>query len=163
MPARLRACVLVCLRAYCLCMNVHTTLSIRRTLGRTWNCDSWLAAVESNFLKGPGSLTVLIQNSLVISGIFKRHCEKTDNGLKTKIFNLRAAKHRYESFATPAGRCVQWIDAFIATASELLARPDTDNRNAAENFMQFLTTESCPKCSAPRLPQFCDWRLVNNQ
>lgn len=124
----------------------------------------WLDLVEQTFLKGPASLTQLIQNSLVISGIFRRHCAEVNNSLRAQIFNLRAAKHRYESFATPAGRCVQWIDAFIGTASELLVRSDTDNRVAAECFLQFLTSESYLQLAmmadaaaeALRLVRFCD-------
>ena len=120
--------------------------------------------MEENFLKGPASLTMLIQNSLVIAGIFKRHSEEVDNGLRNRIFNLRAAKHRYASFATPAGRCVQWIYACIGNANDLLARSDKYDRMAAESFMQFLSSESylqlammADATTEPlRLVRFCD-------
>ena len=59
---------------------------------------------------------------------------------------------------------MQWIDAFVGTANELLARSENDDRVAAESSMQFLSSESYLQLATMvdaaaeslRLVRFCD-------
>jgi hypothetical protein len=83
-----------------------------------------------------------VQYSTVIAGIFQRACDLVETCVQTKISNLSAAKHRFESLAKPGGRSVLWVDAFIAVADELLLRDDTDDRSHAEAYLDFLDSES---------------------
>jgi hypothetical protein len=64
-----------------------------------------------------------------------------DNGLKTNIGNLRAAQHRYESYATPGGRTVLWIDALIDLADEMLLDSNPEYVAKADYFLTSLNSE----------------------
>jgi hypothetical protein len=111
-------------------------------LGRTWKCDSYLSEVEALFINGSDCLTQAIQNSPCLGERFRLCCDAVDNGIKTSISNLRAAKHRYESLAKPGARSVLFLDAFIALADEMITDDNADHVSTAGKFLCRVDSEA---------------------
>jgi hypothetical protein len=63
------------------------------------------------------SIVQKIWNSHIFTAWFERHCNEMEGHGKVK--NLRAAKHRFESFSKPLGRVILWLPALLVTANDI--------------------------------------------
>ena len=77
----------------------------RRILSRPWKADSYLTEVMDMIASGPDCPAQMIQRSEDIKSQFLLILEAHDPSNKTQ--NLRAAKHRFESFQKPLGRTIR--------------------------------------------------------
>lgn len=87
------------------------------------------------------SIVQKIWNSHVFTSWFERHCDdmKAAHG---KVKNLRAAKHRFESFTKPLGRAILWLPALLATAHDIaVQREGAPEGQVAQTWLQSVTSE----------------------
>ena len=60
------------------------------------------------FIIGKDSLVQKIDRSLVLREMLTTQCDQFDGGLKrhnSSLMSLHSARHRFESYASPMGRC----------------------------------------------------------
>ena len=87
----------------------------RRFLSRLWKADDTINAVIDKVLRNKHSIIMRIHNSLVFTGWFEEEVRRDGGTVK----NLRAAKHRFESYAVPLNRTVTHLPAVIRTAERI--------------------------------------------
>ena len=124
------------------------THASRRLTSRPWAADPFLKDVVSNFCRGKGSVSRLIQNSPENQRMFKKFCTTSFRLVRSVASNMRAAGHRFESFARPLGRSCYYLHAVCAsiTLSQLTVlravsvlraaaclQPATTSRNLASS------------------------------
>ena len=99
--------------------GVHVAAA--RVTERPWAADEYLAELQNKCLKSRNSIIQRIERSLVFKDVFAKHVgEMEDHSvIGTEIRNLRAAKHRFERTAMPAGRFTMFFDAILATANHV--------------------------------------------
>lgn len=90
-----------------------------RILKRTVFADGFLREVFDHFVHARGSISQMIQNSVVFQGLFKKNVQLQEGKPGSRIHNLRAAKHRMESFQKPLGRCVLYFPALMLTNEQI--------------------------------------------
>jgi hypothetical protein len=79
-----------------------------------------------------------IWNSSVISGWLQKQV-RSDGGVASA---LRAAKHRFESYATPLGRMIRHIRSFLDVVEDVVRRrAGTTEGHDCNRWLQGLTTE----------------------
>ncbi len=77
----------------------------RRILQRPWSCDSYLSMIASTLISESGSLAQMIQRSADLKAWYEEACSGSTSGVVSTVFtHMRAAKHRYESLASPLCR-----------------------------------------------------------
>ena len=114
--------------------GVHVAAA--RVTERPWAADEYLAELQNKCLKSRNSIIQRIERSLVFKDVFAKHVgEMEDHSvIGTEIGNLRAAKHRFERTAMPAGRFTMFFDAILATANHVAShrsgRAEGDDANA---------------------------------
>jgi len=74
---------------------------------------------------GKKSAAQIIWNSPVFSGRFAQHVTSMEDGFGKRVRNLKAAKHRFESFSKPLARMALYLPAILHTMSDIAARRDT--------------------------------------
>lgn len=76
---------------------------------------------------GKKSAAQIIWNSPVFSGWFAQHVTSMEDvtGFGKRVRNLKAAKHRFESFSKPLARMALYLPAILHTMSDIAARRDT--------------------------------------
>ena len=89
-----------------------------RILQRPYKADPVLHDVMNNSILASDSIVQKIWNSHVFTAWFERH-RKEMEATHGKVKNLRAAKHRFESFSKPLGRVILWLPALLATAHDI--------------------------------------------
>ena len=57
------------------------------------------------------------------------------------IKNVKAAKHRHESYAKPKGRFVLFFDAYMAVAEQMATTRADDDRADGLKFLNYITDE----------------------
>ena len=126
----------------------------RRILSRPWKADPVLDAIVTLFVRGPKSISRIIQNSEDFRRWYEQHSSRSQRKKIISVFrNLRAAMHRFESLITPISRIVIDIDALISTAVQIdIERRGTSPEQArsARIFLIELTDTSLASFS---------WRL----
>ena len=118
----------------------------KRITGRPWSADAYLKDVVLMFASGRGSVAQLIQHSLDIRRVFANYVKTcTHTCVNTTVTNMRAAKHRFESFAKPLGRSVLHLHACIRTALYVASRGSSSDKPAtrARDWLRWLDTEKC--------------------
>ena len=116
----------------------------RRIISRPWAADAYIKEVISKFARGRGSIARLIQNSLQIQQVFSGFVKSSGSKIvQTAVTNMRAAAHRFESFAKPLGRSVLHLHACIRTALQIASRPSDDMVMMAKAWLQWVDTEKC--------------------
>ena len=85
-----------------------------RIISRPWAADSDIKDCVDRLARGKGSPARLVQNSPEL----KRLLENIIAGDSEQIIgkratNLRAAKHRFESFSKPLARSMLWIEKIV--------------------------------------------------
>lgn len=104
----------------------------RRLASRPFAAVPELSRVSGEFFRCRGSPAQLVQRSpelrLVFRKLVAKHC------MVQGVTNLRAAKHRYESWARPSGRCCILIVAIMKFAVSCLSM----RREVKEHGRRFL-------------------------
>ena len=91
----------------------------RRMTCRPWKCDEYLALVADTIVMSRSSIVQRIQHSVQLLRRFETNVQSLDSCRFKKVTCLKAAKHRYESWAAPMGRATLQIEALIKTAEEM--------------------------------------------
>ena len=103
----------------------------RRIISRPWSADAYLKDFVIMFASGRGSMAQLTQHSLDIIMVFANYVKTcTHTCVNTTVTNMRAAKHRFESFAKPLGRSVLHLHACIRTALYVASRGSSSDKPA---------------------------------
>ena len=114
----------------------------RRILSRPWKADEYQENLHVKLFESKHSITQRIEHSHIFKDIFEQECGKQEQKLKTAVRNLRAAKHRFESYSKPRGRFTLWRDAFISTAEHIaVTRTGTVESKDAKDFLDYLDEE----------------------
>lgn len=94
-----------------------------------------------NTILASDSIVQKIWNSHVFTAWFERHCKEME-AAHGKVRNLRAAKHRFESFSKPLGRVILWLPALLATARDIaIQREGAPEGQVAHSWLQHVTSE----------------------
>ena len=111
----------------------------RRFLSRLWRADCAIHAVIDLVVMNKHSITQRIHNSQVFTAWFAEEVRR-DGGTFT---NLRAAKHRFESYAVPLSRIVSHLPALIRTAARIARERHgmTEGKDAVA-FLQWVSPRS---------------------
>ena len=74
----------------------------------------------------------------------KRHVQKASSQQKRKVVNVRAAKHRYESFSKPMGRQCIYFGPIISAALEVIhTRKPQQISKYISRWLSGLSNEVC--------------------
>ncbi len=96
------------------------------------------------FCHDSNSPSQLIQHSFELRHVYKKCCAKhtLDAAVSTVFGNLRAAKHRIETYVRPLSRCILNITALIAFCNSVsIMRKGTNPGKACAAFLMHLTME----------------------
>ena len=116
------------------------THASRKIIERPAKADPYLHQVSQTFLFSRESITQRIQHSREFSSIFE---QKVHDIYRKTAKNLRAAKHRFESWSTPAARFSAFNDAINETAARIIsARRDEKVADDANAYFMALDEES---------------------
>lgn len=75
---------------------------------------------------------------------FEIRVQAAESAHDTRIKNLRAAKHRFESIAKPTGRYTLWHDCFLDLAqSMVVSRAGKVEADDAQRFLLEVDEENC--------------------
>ena len=111
----------------------------RRMTCRPWKCDEYLALVADTIVMSRSSIVQRIQHSVQLLRRFETNVQSLDSCRFKKVTCLKAAKHRYESWAAPMGRATLQIEALIKTAEEMsIIRSWAED---AEAFLDFVSVD----------------------
>jgi len=91
-------------------------------------------------IMGRTSVVQIISNSKEFRSWFERNVQAMSSHIAGKVKNLRAAKHRFETFSKPLARLVLFLPAFLKTAQEIASkRDDKPEGRAAAAWLSALT------------------------
>jgi len=95
-------------------------------------------------VRNNASIVMRIENSVCFKRWFKASQEHAFVKLDVAIQNLRAAKHRFDSWVKPLGRLVLFIDSILSVAARIInERADDDPAVAtAKHFFEFVNAET---------------------
>ena len=108
----------------------------RRVLERGWGSDPYLKETIEFLVRDSSSMTQRIENSHLFKAWFKMSQPHAKVKIDASVANLRAAKHRFESYIKPLARLVLFVEAFTATAIRIVA--ERGNEPAAQDAKTFL-------------------------
>ncbi len=107
----------------------------RRVLVRPWKADEELERLMTEHILGGDSVVQLVHRSPVLSCWFQKFIDAEEESLP-KVHGLRAAKHRFETSATPLGRfCIHLVSLLRLARKVVVLRKDGD---AAAKFVSWL-------------------------
>lgn len=116
-----------------------TTHGSRKIIERSVKADEFLQELIKTFMFRKGSITQVIQNSPDHSREFESAVRARGGSIK----NLRGAKHRFESYATPSWRFSAHFDSLCHVASNILAvRKDPDLLTYVDTFFRSADVEA---------------------
>ena len=123
------------------CIIRDATHSARRVTSKPEKADPFLQEIHNKLISSKASISQILHNSTTLWGPrFAARIKELDNHVGLEVRNVRACKHRHESFAKPAGRFVLYLDAYLAVAEEMVASSSAV-KNQAGDFLEFLSTE----------------------
>ena len=112
--------------------------SARRLLSRLFKADPDMWDIMGMFCHWPDSPAQMIEHSSQFNNLYEECCEQSeDAAVKTCFKNMRAAKHRIETFTTPLSRCILDPTALIAFAVKVTVIRRGERQGRA--MMSFLT------------------------
>ena len=100
--------------------------------------------IMTDTILGKESVTQIMWNSHVFKGWFQQHCEQTESsdGQGNQVKNLKASKHRFESFQKPLGRMMLWLPAYLSTVQQIIAeREGSQVARTLKHWVRHLTAE----------------------
>lgn len=96
-----------------------------------------MTAVRDN-----SSIVMRIEHSFAFKRWFKQSQAHAATKIDATVANLRAAKHRFESWIKPLGRLVLYIEAIVDVAVRIaIERGRDDCADDARKFLQFICDE----------------------
>jgi len=99
-----------------------------------------LDELTNSMIMGRTSVVQIISNSKEFRSWFERNVQAMSSHIAGKVKNLRAAKHRFETFSKPLARLVLFLPAFLKTAQEIASkRDDKPEGRAAAAWLSALT------------------------
>lgn len=109
----------------------------RRIISRPWTKTAELRDVHLHFVGARGCPSQLVHWSPELrrrfTGIIR------DRYPKMRITNLRAAKHRYESYQKPLARACRLLHGFMAFVIQLVHQPTSEPQRYALKFLTWIT------------------------
>ncbi|CAK9099917.1 Uncharacterized protein SCF082_LOCUS46783 [Durusdinium trenchii] len=132
----------------------------RRILSRPWAADKYLSVVAGALVTESGSLSQMIQHSDDLRCWYEEACKQSTSGAVTnKWTHLRAAKHRYESLATPLSRLALNWEAVFGVLGRICAERQGDPAcSFAEALLDTIDEEML--LQAALLSDACDECLI---
>ena len=118
--------------------------SCRRFLSRPWGVDVVLRECVTNFARGSASPARMIQNSPDLQVRFKEYVRKYRPELKQPVGNLRAAKHRFETFQKPLGRTIYLFLPVFALMGWVASAGDGKFKKNAKEWLKWLGATVVP-------------------
>ena len=98
--------------------------------------------VMETFVRGNSAIVQRIEHSPIFKMWFKSCQPHAATRVNASVANLRAAKHRFESFIKPLARFVLYVEAITATALRIVAeRGNEVAAQDAKSFLTFMNTE----------------------
>ncbi len=111
-----------------------------RILSRPWGLDDdYIADLFTEFLRGRNSIVQKIWNSPMLTSWFDEFVKMS--GHMTQASKLRAAKHRFETWSKPLGRCILHLDPLFRTARKIASLRTCEEANYAITWLQNVTSE----------------------
>eukprot|EP00438_Fugacium_kawagutii_P027421 Skav217147 [mRNA] locus=scaffold2621:2863:6211:+ [translate_table: standard] len=114
--------------------------SFRRLMTRPYASDPFLDGLVDDWIRDNGSMIQKIQNSWDLKRVLVEEVAESDAPTGTSMRSLRAAKHRFESLASPMGRALLHLPAFLKTMERMAAGANDLGKRAAA-FLQGLSAE----------------------
>ena len=121
--------------------------SCRRFLSRPWAADDVIRECVMNFARGPASPARMLQNSLDLQCHFKRYVRHYKPELRRPMANLRAAKHRFETFQKPLGRSILLFRPVFALMCHVSNCADGKPKANAKAWLRWLTVVRVVLCA----------------
>ena len=121
--------------AFALCFTL-------RILSRPFRADDYLESCMQSIVLSKQSIVQRIFHSPLFASWFEAFTEKqgATMSLGKGVKSLRAAKHRFETLATPTGRAMLWFPSILATATKIIAeRKDTDTGREIRAWLEQLS------------------------
>ena len=116
------------------------THAARRCSHKPEASDSFLATLAKKLFSSKDSITQRIHNSHQWAQIFKQYADDIDEKIGPQVSNLKAAKHRHDSFMKPKCRFVLYLDAFIAVSRHMVSKGG-DYKPLGVNFLDYINEE----------------------
>ena len=98
-------------------MNVFLC-NFRRILKRPFAADVYMRDLLDETIVRKHSVVQRIWNSPILSTRLKRRIKEIEDSNVGSAANLKAAKHRFESFAAPLGRMFLHLEEFLDEVQE---------------------------------------------
>lgn len=118
------------------------THAARRVTAKPEKADPFLQEIHNKLISSKSSISQILHNSTTLwAPRLAARIKELDDHIGLEVRNVRACKHRHESFAKPAGRFVLYLDAYLAVAEEMVASSSSAVLAPARDFLLFLTTE----------------------
>ena len=105
--------------------------SSRRILSRPWQAIGELQQLVNRWVKGKRSICQLIHHSKNFKAWFHEFICVDVHTLQALSANVRAAKHRFESFARPLARCCRQLLSVLRTAIKIAKFRHSDEAGQA--------------------------------
>ena len=98
------------------------THAARRCSQKPEASDPFIAELNGTLFSSKDSITQRIHNSHHWTQVFKNYADDIDGKIGHQVSNLRAAKHRHESFTKPKCRFVLYFEAFITVGLHMVRK-----------------------------------------
>ena len=139
------------------CIIRDATHAARRVIAKPEKADPFLQEVHMKLVSAKSSISQILHNSTTLwQPKFAERVKELDDRI-SDIKNIRAAKHRHESFAKPAECLILYLDAYLATAEEMVAS-GSPVKEQAKDFLEYLSAEVL--CQAAMLADAADECLL---
>lgn len=123
------------------CVIRDATHAARRVTAKPEKADPFLQEIHNKLISSKASISQILHNSTTLWGPrFAARIKELDDHIGIEVRNVRACKHRHESFAKPSGRFVLYLDAYLSVAEEMAASTSAVKAHA-KSFIEFLSTE----------------------
>ena len=116
----------------------------RRISSRHWAADKYIKDVALMMAQGRESIARIIQTSVEIRRVFANFVRTAGCKIvRSACTNMRAAKHRFESFQKPLGRTCLHLHACIRTALQVAGRTGDTVGERTQKWLLWLDSEKC--------------------
>ena len=105
--------------------------SSRRVLSRPWQSIGELQQLVTRWVRGKRSICQLIHHSVAFKAWYHEFVCVDVHTLQALAANVRAAKHRFESFARPLARCCRQLLSVLRTAIKIAKFRHSDEAGKA--------------------------------
>lgn len=114
--------------------------AFRRLMSRPYATDQFLDSIVEEYIRDKNSVVQKVQNSFDLKRMMAEEVEAGDSTTGPKMKSLRAAKHRFESLASPMGRVILYLPEFLKALQRIALKTDKAGASASA-FLKGLTAE----------------------